>query len=368
VRRIHLDHAASTPCATDVLEAMLPWIACGANAASAHAEGRAAASAVDRARHAVARMVVGTDASGGAEPSAARSSPNVVFTSGATEANALALAGGGWWTSAVEHPSVRAWAAGSLAVDADGVVDPAEVSRAAAAGAVGVSVMLANNETGVLQPVADVIAAGRACGLRVHVDASQAPGRIGLEALIGADLVTLSAHKIGGPQGVGALLYARGVRLDARARGGPQERGARAGTHSVAAIVGFGRAAERVEALVSDAPRVAALRDLLQEGLVAMGGRVASAGAQRLPNIVAAAFPGVDAADLVMALDLEGVACSAGSACASGSQEPSHVLRAMGFLDGPWRGGAVRFSLGADTVEPDVRAALEAVRRVLARL
>jgi cysteine desulfurase len=356
VRRVHLDHAASTPCAADVLEAMIPWLACGANAASAHAEGRAAAAVVDRARHAVARTVTGIDASG------------VVFTSGATEANALALAGGGWWTSAVEHPSVRVWAAGTLSVDAEGVVDVAEVARAAASGAVGVSVMLANNETGVLQPVADVIAAARAYGLRVHVDASQAPGRIGLTALAGADLVTLSAHKIGGPQGVGALLHARGVRLDARARGGPQERGARAGTHNVAAIVGFGRAAERVEPLLLEAPRTSALRHQLQEGLVDLGGRVASAGAARLPNIVAVAFPGVEAADLVMALDLEGVACSAGSACASGSHEPSHVLRAMGFLDGPWRGGAVRFSLGTGTVEPDIQAALTAVRRVLARL
>jgi cysteine desulfurase len=353
--RVYLDHAASTPCAPAVFEAMVPWLTRGVNAASAHAEGRACAAAIDLARHQVAALV-GWDPVG------------VVFTSGATEANALALAEGGWWTSAVEHPSALAWAPDTLRVDGRGVVIVEDVARVAPTGARGVSVMLANNETGVVQPIAEVIGAARAHGLAVHVDASQAPGRVALDVLRGADLVTLSAHKIGGPQGVGALLRARGLSVTPRSRGGPQERGLRAGTHAVAAICGFGAAAERAREALAASPRVAALRDRLESALAERGGRVAGAGAVRLPNVAAVGFEDVDAADLVAALDLEGVAVSAGSACASGSHAPSHVLRAMGFLTGGFRGGAVRFSLGATTTDDEIDRTIAALDMVLARL
>jgi cysteine desulfurase len=325
---IYLDHNATTPLHPAVREAMLPWLGVPAHPMSAHALGRAAARAIDEARARVAALC-GWHREG------------VFFTSGATEANATVLSRGGWHVAATEHPSVLTWATEVLPVDAEGRVTEVRGER--------VSVMLANNETGVVQRVA------RPPGGLLHVDASQAPGRVPVE--VDADFVTLSAHKMGGPAGVGALLVRKGVAFEPLLRGGPQERGKRAGTHAVAQIVGFGVAASVAS------PMSPASRDRLEAGLVALGGRVAGAGAERLPNTTCVGFEGVDAADLVVALDLAGIAASAGSACASGSPERSHVLRAMGF-----EGTAVRFSLGPTNTTEEVDAALVATREALARL
>lgn len=318
---------------------MLPWLGRPGNPSSLHWFGREAALAVDVARAQVA--------------AACRwHRDGVVFTSGATEGNATVLTTGRWLVSAVEHPSVRAFAAATLPVDSAGrVLLPDD-----AGGCDGVSVMFANNETGVIQPIAEVIAWARQRGLRVHIDAAQALGRVDFPK-IDADFITVSAHKHGGPQGVGAVLVRRGLRLVPLLRGGPQERGQRAGTHHVAGIVGAGAAAEAAR------PMAPTLRDRLEAGLVALGGRVAGAGAERLPNTCCVGFDGLDAADLAMALDLEGVAVSAGAACASGSSERSPVLIAMGF-----EGTALRFSLGHATTAAEVDTALGHVSAVLARV
>ena len=345
---IYLDHNATTPLLGEARDAMLPWLGTCANASSAHSLGRAAAIAVDRARQQVAELV-GWPRDG------------VVFTSGATEANALALTMGTWAASAVEHPSVLAWATRVLPVDEHGVVqlqtEPGIDETDAPI--YGISIQLANNETGVLQPISEIAASAHGRGWLLHVDAAQAPGRVGLGSLALADLVSLSAHKLGGPQGVGALLVRPGNDARPILRGGPQERGWRAGTLNVAGIVGFGVAAQRACGQVAPS----GLRDKLQAAAILLGGRVASGGADRLPNTLAVGFDGIDAADLVVALDLAGVCASAGSACASGSPRPSHVLRAMHFP-----GGAVRFSLGPATTEREVDTTILALTAALERM
>ena len=323
VDHIYVDHNATTPMPREVIESMRPWFGVPSNPSSIHGPGRAAARAMDEARARVAALC-----SWHAE--------GVYFTSGATEANATVLSRGRWRVGATEHPSVLVWGAETLAVDASG--------RVCGALDGDVSIMLANNETGVINRV-------RAR----HVDASQAPGRIAVE--VDADFVTLSAHKFGGPQGVGALLVRRGVSFEPLLRGGPQERGRRAGTPNVAGIVGMGVAAARAHGMTPH------LRDQLEAGLVRLGGRVAGADAERLPNTTCVGFEGVDAADLVVALDLAGIAASSGSACASGSPEPSHVLKAMGFP-----GSAVRCSLGEGNTEAEVEEILRVVARVLERM
>ncbi len=356
-RRIYLDHNASTPLAPEARAAMLPWLDHPANSHAAHQRGRAAHQAIDIARGQVAALW-------GADPRC------VLFTSGATEANALALSTEllgvrRWVGSSVEHPSVRAWLHGELPVDAEGRLHAVALD---AADADGVSIQYANNETGVVQDIVALTRHAHARGLRVHVGASQTPGRLDLAALRHADAVTLSAHKMGGPQGVGALVLARlPPHAEGLLRGGPQERGLRAGTHAVASIVGFGTAAHLVPTRLAGAEHVEDLRDHLERGLRALGGRVAGAGATRLPNTACVGFPGRDAAMLVLALDLEGIEVSAGAACASGSQTPGHVLAAMGFLDHT-PGGAVRFSLGPETTRDEVDACLDSVETVLARM
>ena len=341
---IYLDYNATSPLLPAAYEAMAPLLGAPTNPGSAHAAGRAAAAAVDKARAQVAALV-GWHREG------------VIFTGGATEANATALHFGRWKVSAVEHPSVLAWSDHTLPVDDEGRVLLAPLAEPGAFdGFTGLSVMLANNETGVLQPIAELAVLARRAGVLLHVDASQGPGRVPMR--FEADLVTLSAHKFGGPQGVGALLVRAGREVAPLLRGGSQERGQRAGTLNVAGIVGMGAAAITVFGAASPARR-----DRLERALVALGGRVAGAGADRLPNTSCVGFDAIDAGDLVMALDLEGVAVSVGSACASGSAEPSHVLRAMGFP-----GSAVRFSLGPRTTDAEVDAAAAAVARILARV
>lgn len=338
---IYLDYNATAPLLPQARAAMEPWWGVPANPSAAHRLGRDAAMAVDRARQQVADLV-GWPRDG------------VVFTSSASESNATVCATGRWAASAVEHPSVRAWAAAIVPVDEHGVIDVAALAELE--GVDGISVMFANNETGVIQPVAEVIALARRRGLRVHVDASQAPGRVPLDALAGADFVTLASHKLGGPQGVGALCVARMTPPAPLVRGAAQERSWRAGTHNVAGIVGFGTAG--VVAGAGCLPPT--LRDRLERGLVALGGRVAGAGAPRLPNTSCVSFGGALAPDLVAALDLAGIAASAGSACASGAARPSSVLAAMAF-----GGSGVRFSLGSGTTEAEIEATLLAMARIL---
>jgi len=329
---IYLDHNATAPLRPEARRAMEPWLGRPANPMSPHALGREAAMAVDRARQSVADAV-GFPRDG------------VIFTSGATESNTTLLSRGRWAASATEHPSVLAYAAAVIPVDGEGRVILGDLD-----GADGISVQAANNETGVVQDLPAVAAYARSRGLRLHVDAAQAPGRIALDHLRLADFVTISAHKIGGPQGVGALL-AR-VPFEPLFRGGGQERGLRAGTHHVAGIVGLGAAIG--EAL----PMSPALRDRLEAGLGALGGRVV--GRDRLPNTSCVLFPGWEAADLVIALDLRGFCASAGAACASGAQRRSPVLAAMGIA-----ATGLRLSLGPTTTAAEIDAVVAALGDIL---
>jgi cysteine desulfurase len=344
----YLDHNATSPVRPEVAAAMEAALALGGNASSVHAAGRAARRAVENAREAVAALV-------GAEPE------RVVFTGGGTEANNLALKGAGRervLVSAIEHDSVLAAApdAERIPVRRSGVVDlDALVRMLAGDGRPAlVSVMLANNETGILQPVQDAARIAHAHGALFHCDAVQAAGKISVKDL-GADLVTLSAHKLGGPQGVGALVLAHDIELRPLVAGGRQEGGFRAGTENVAGIVGFGVAAGLAM------PELASLRDRLEAEALrrAPEAVLLGAGEARLPNTSCIALPGIKAETQVIALDLDGVMVSAGSACSSGKVRASHVLEAMGA--GPeLAGSAIRVSLGWSSTQDDVECFLAA--------
>ncbi len=370
--RVYLDWNATAPLRPQTRAAMAAALDIVGNPSSVHAEGRAARHCLEEARRQVAALV-------GAEPR------NVVFTSGGTEANMLALSpsvGTGGATcdrllvSAIEHPSVLAGGRFPVAVveqvpaTADGRIDLAALAKALAAseGRPLVSLMLANNETGVLQPVSEAAAMVHAAGGLLHVDAVQAAGRVPCDInAIGADLMTVSSHKIGGPKGVGALvLRSQAVHLaDPLIKGGGQERGARAGTENVAGIAGFGAAAAAaLESLSADAARMTALRDRLERGLrdIAPDVMIFGAQAERLPNTTLFGVPGMKAETAVIAFDLDGVAVSSGAACSSGKVAPSHVLAAMG-VPPPLARGAVRVSLGASTTETDVDCFLAAWRK-----
>ena len=361
--RIYLDWNATAPLRSEARAAALAALEANGNPSSVLREGRAARRLVEQAREQVAALV-------GAEPR------NVVFTSGGTEANMLALvptaARERLLISAIEHPSVLAggrFPAGNiehLPVTGDGQIDLAALERhvAALGGRALVSVMAANNETGVVQPVSQAARLVHSAGSLLHVDAVQAAGRIACDiTAMGADLLTLSAHKIGGPKGVGALIGRTGVdAFTPLITGGGQERGARAGTENVAGIAGFGAAAAAARAgLVAEAARMVALRDRLETGLKAATPEVLIFGveAERLPNTTLFAAPGMKAETAVIALDLEGAAVSAGAACSSGKVQPSHVLAAMG-VPSPLARAAVRLSLGPTTMDSDVDRFIEA--------
>jgi cysteine desulfurase len=301
----------------------------------------------------------------------------VVFTAGATEANALALAPAGdaarsVLCSAIEHESVLAWAGERFSATAAGIVDLDALERRLAAGPRPriLSVMAVNNETGAIQPVAEAAALARAHGIPVHCDAVQAAGRIPLDvAALGVDFLSLSAHKMGGPQGVGALIVRDGATLSPLLKGGGQERRRRAGTENVAGIAGFGAAAEAALADgLADQPRLAALRDRLEAGVLAAcpRARVFAAEAPRVANTSCLAMPGVPAETQVMAFDLAGIAVSAGSACSSGKVAASHVLAAMG-ADRETAGCAVRVSLGWDTRAQDIDRFVAVWQEIAAR-
>jgi cysteine desulfurase len=367
--RIYLDWNATAPLRPEARAATLAALDAAGNPSSVHGEGRAARGLVEEARGQVAALV-------GADPR------NVVFTSGGTEANMLALApileDGGQrcerlLVSAIEHPSVLAGgrfpsaAVERLPVTGGGQFDLAAFERrlAAGGGRVLVSLMLANNETGVVQPVSEVAALAHAAGALLHVDAVQAAGRIPCDInTLGADLLTLSGHKIGAPKGVGALIRREAALqlADPLIKGGGQERGLRAGTENVAGIAGFGAAAAAAgERLASDAPRMAVLRDRLEAGLKAASPEIVIFGAQmpRLPNTTLFARPGMKAETAIIALDLEGVAVSSGAACSSGKVQPSHVLAAMAVPPQLAR-GAIRVSLGQTTAESEIDRFIEA--------
>jgi cysteine desulfurase len=373
--RVYLDWNATTPLRPEAQAAMAEaWELCG-NPSSVHAEGRRARRLIEDARVAVARAV-------GAAPR------NVVFTSGGTEANALALSPGlrggasqpveRLLVSAIEHPSVLAGgrfaaeAVTRIGVTRGGLLDLERLRALLASGPPAlVSLMAANNETGVIQPVAEVAEIVHGAGGLLHVDAIQAFGKMPFNIKeVGADLATLSAHKIGGPKGVGAVVLAEGLAgLEPLLRGGGQELGHRAGTENVAGIAGFGAAiGAAMQAREADAIRIQALRDRLDAGLGDSGRATIIARAEpRLPNTTLFVAPGVKAETAVIGFDLEGIAVSSGSACSSGKVRPSHVLEAMGLGPEIAQSG-VRLSLGWSTSEADVDRCLEAWRKLSAPL
>jgi cysteine desulfurase len=373
--RVYLDWNATAPLRREAREAMAAACELPGNPSSVHAEGRRARRLVEETRAALAGAV-------GALPR------NIVFTSGGTEANALALSPGlrrasgppvrRLVVSAIEHASVLAGgrfpadAISTFGVSRAGVVELGRLRAVLAGGPPAlVSVMLANNETGAVQPIAEVAEIVNAAGGLLHVDAIQAFGKVSFEiGTLGADLMTLSAHKIGGPKGTGAVVLAEGVfGLEPLLRGGGQELGHRAGTENVAGIAGFGAAVRAAMAAMGvEANRLERLRDRLEAGLrQTLGMMVFSQSTPRLPNTTLFTVPGLRAETAVIGFDLAGIAVSSGSACSSGKVQPSHVLAAMGF--GPQLAqGAVRLSLGWSTSDADIDHCLETWRKLAGTL
>jgi len=373
--RAYFDWNATAPLRAEARAAVAAVLGLTGNASSVHAEGRAARHIVEKAREKVAALV-GVEAR------------NVTFTSSATEANMLALTpameiGGAkdlrdkLFISAIEHPSVRsggrfpAELVEELPASGDGVLD-LNVLRSALARAEHplVSVMLANNETGVIQPIREIAAIVHAADGVLHVDAVQGPGRISCDINdLGADLMSLSAHKLGGPQGAGALIRRGDIHIaDPLIKGGGQERGLRAGTENVAAIAGFGAAAA-VAANRADAERMVVLRDRIEAAIKASlpDAVIFGENARRLPNTTLFAVPGMKAETAIISFDLNGIAVSSGSACSSGKVQASHVLAAMG-VEPSLAQGAVRISLGWSTSEGDAEILLAALTKVVSSL
>jgi cysteine desulfurase len=375
--RIYLDHNATTPPSPAVVEAVARAMRdLVGNASSVHSYGQQAKSALDQARTAVAALI-------GAEPS------EVVFTAGGTEGDNLAIRGAAEAleasgrrhivVSAIEHEAVlqtcrslarRGWTVTLLPVDAGGIVDPEAVRSALTGETAIVSVMHANNEVGTLQPVATIAELAHARGALVHTDAVQSAGKVPLSVrTLGVDLLTLSAHKFYGPKGVGALWIRRGVRLTPQMTGGRQERNRRAGTENVPAIVGMGVAATLARQGLEGAARLAALRDRLEIGVLRDVPQSAVNGArdQRVPNTTNISFERVEAESLLIGLDLEGIAVSTGSACSSGTLEPSHVLKAMGFGSSRAQ-SSIRFSLGAANTTEEIDHVVAALPSLVQKL
>ena len=376
--RIYFDHNATTPVEPLVAEAVARALGdCFGNASSVHTFGQAAKAAIDEGRAAVGELVGGQPA-------------EVIFTSGGTEADNLAIRGAAEASetagrrrliaSAVEHEAVlntfkalakRGWSTTLLPVDRDGVVDPAELEAAITDDTALVSVMHANNEIGTIQPIRELARIARAHRALFHTDAVQSAGKLPLNVgALEVDLLSISAHKFNGPKGIGALWMRRGSRLVAAMTGGRQERNRRAGTENVPGIVGLGVAARlAITKLASEAARLAGVRDQLEAAVLERIPRTAVNGArdQRVPNTTNISFDGVEAEALLIALDLEGVAVSTGSACSSGTLEPSHVLKAMGFP--PHRAqNSIRFSLGLGNTAAQVERVIEILPRVVAKL
>lgn len=378
MKRIYLDNAATTACAPEVVEAMLPYFTqTFGNASSVHAFGRESRRAIETARRQVARALN------------AAAPQEIVFTAGGSESDNWAIKGAAFAradkgrhiiTSAIEHHAVlhtcqwlekQGFEVTCLPVDAEGRVSVEHVERALRPDTVLVSVMTANNEIGTLQPVAQI---GRLCrerGVLFHTDAVQAVGAIPVDVqAMHADLLSLSAHKFHGPKGVGALYVRKGVRLDNLVHGGAQERGLRAGTENLAGIVGLGKAIEMATAHLEDnAVHMTRMRDRLIAGIMERVPEVRLNGhpTDRLPNNCNLSFQGVEGEALLLRLDLAGIAGSSGSACTSGTLDPSHVLLAIG-LPVAMAHGSLRLTLGADTTEEDIDAVLERLPPIVADL
>lgn len=372
---IYLDHNATTPVEPEVLEAMLPWFAERfGNAGSAHGPGHLAEAAVARARDQVAALLNATAA-------------EVIFTSGATEALNHAVRGvreafpakRHFVLSAVEHPALLAlaewWTAqggevSKVPVDGEGRLDLAALEAALRPDTALVAVMAANNESGVILPVAEAGRLAKAAGALLLVDATQAVGKIPVDVQAwGADLAVLSAHKFHGPKGVGALYLRRGLRLKPLLIGGGQERGRRGGTENVPGLVGLGAAAQLAQERLGYMACVGELRDHLERALGAAipGMRVLGAGAERVPNTSLLAFEGVEGEALLLKLDQAGICVSTGSACSTGHKEPSHVLRAMG-VPPAFAKGSLRISLGRHSTAADVATVEDRLPGLVAEL
>jgi cysteine desulfurase len=371
---IYLDHAATTPVRSEVLEAMLPYLSgTFGNPSSAHAFGRAARAGLDEAHQRVAHLL-------NAE------AREIVFTSGGTEANNLALKGAAWAGKArghrivsttIEHHAVGhvlrylekfGFEIVEVPVDRYGRVDPDEIEAAINDRTTLVSVMLANNEVGTIQPVAEIIErVRRHKGVLVHVDAVQAAPYVPVDlAALDVDLLSLAAHKFEGPKGVGALFIRHGTHILGQQQGGEQERHRRAGTENVAGAVGLARAYELTCAeRPATVRRLERLRDRLRDAVLAVDGtEVTGHPTERLAGLLSIVARGTDGTAVALSLDLEGIAVSVGSACTTGSTEPSHVLAAMGYPPDEAR-GALRISLGRTTTDAEVETAAEAVPRTL---
>ena len=376
--RIYLDHNATTPVGPRVVDAVTGVLRDQfGNASSVHTFGQAAKSCVDDARSAVATLL-------GGRPQ------EIVFTSGGTEADNLAIRGVAdahvstsrrhLIASAIEHEAVlntfkalarRGWTTSLLPVDSTGIVDPAALESAITDDTALVSVMHANNEIGTIQPIPELAAIANRHGALFHSDAVQSVGKVPVAVDdLHVDLLSLSGHKFNGPKGIGALWVRRGSRLTATATGGRQERNRRAGTENVPGIVGLGEAARlATEKLATEDARVGLLRDRLEAGiLTVVPGTVVNGDCEhRVPNTTNISFDRVEAESLLIALDLEGIAVSTGSACSSGALEPSHVLRAMGFS--PHRTqNAIRFSLGMANTADQIDRVVAVLPRVVEKL
>jgi len=377
MRRIYMDHNATTPLREEVLEAMLPYLREEfGNASSPHSFGRGARKAVEAAREKVAAAL-------GAQPR------EIVFTGCGTEADNQAIKGVAFAnrgkgdhliTSRVEHKAVletcqylekQGFRATYLPVDEYGLVSPAGVAAAITDRTLLVSVMFANNEVGTVQPIAEIAQVCREKGVYLHTDAIQAVGKLPVDVhQLGLDLLSLSAHKFYGPKGVGVLYVRKGVKIDPLLHGGHQEWGQRAATENVAGIVGLGRAIElRLDEMNAEATRLAALRDRLYEGLVGRIDHIHLNGhpTRRLPGTLDVSFEYIEGEGIIMGLDMAGVAVSSGSACTSGSLEPSHVLLAMGIHPAVAQ-GSIRFSLGRENTEADVDTVIETLPPIVERL
>ena len=375
MRRVYLDHNASTPVHPEVVEAMLPYFEERyGNASSIHRFGREARDAVEAARAEIAGFL-------GVEPD------EIVFTSGGTESDNLAIKGiahargrGHILTSQVEHHAVlrtgqalerAGFDVTYLPADGQGLVDPDDLRRAIRPDTILISVMYANSEVGTIMPIREMGQIARERGIPFHVDGVQAFGKIPLSVRAdGINLLSASSHKIYGPKGGGALYIRKGTKMVPVQHGGDHERRRRAGTENVPAIVGFGKAVEvRARDMGEEGDRVRALRDRLWRGTVARVPEVRLNGhpERRLPGTLNLSFRGVDAESLLLALDLKGIGASAGSACTSGSLEPSYVLTAMG-VPTEWSLGAVRCSLGRATTEADIDYVLGVLGPAVARI
>jgi len=372
--RIYLDHAATTPVSETVLEAMLPFFRVSAgNASAIHGTGREARKAVERARNQAAHAL-------GAEPS------EIVFTGGGSESDNLAIKGTAFAmeqkgrhliTTAIEHPAVlnackwlgkHGFEVTYVMPDREGRIDPEQIRAAIRDDTVLISVMAANNEIGTLEPVAEIGKIAKEKGIVFHIDAVQAVGAVPVDVnRWNADLLSLSAHKFYGPKGSGALYIRKGTRIDPLISGGEQERGLRAGTENVPGIVGMGRAIEEAtERLEQNAARTGLLRDRLAKGILSAvpDSSLNGSSENRLPNNSSIRFGGIDGEALLLRLDLAGIAASAGSACTAGSQEISHVLKAIGLSDEEAK-SSLRLTTGEDNTEEEIDETVRTVKAIV---